>query len=291
MIRRGVLKWARTGCLLGLVVSAFVACRSRSQAPPLDDPAGTTTSIPAAPGPTLTERRNGFRTRLIPRSLDRLPVPPQAPANRYERVQYTSPIGKLRAYVTPDPRDGTRHAAVLDCHGGFGGVGDWLWEPPDYTQPFRDAGFVYMVPSWRGENDNPGDYEMFWGEVDDAVAALAYLRSLPYADPARIYVIGHSTGGTIALLLSLETNAVRAVFSLEGAPDVGRWLEIGGGPGFVPFDRTNPRELELRSARTMTSSVRVPTWWFYAEQGAFASDAPLRCWQRSWRPTRRAWIS
>jgi dienelactone hydrolase len=267
------------GVFVGFVAAAIAGCRSPApDAQPDDRAATTTTAAPRtsapAPGPTLTERRKGFVTRLTPRPLQRDPIPPEAPAHSYERVQFTSPIGKLRAYVTPDPGDGRRHAAVLDCHGGFGGVGAWLWEPPDYTKPFRDAGLVYMVPSWRGENDNPGDYEMFWGEIDDAGAALAYLRNLPYVDPARVYVIGHSTGGTVALLLSTETDGARAIFSLEGAPDVRRWIAHGGGPGFVPFDQSDLREWALRSAITMISSVRVPTWWFYAEHGGFATDAP-----------------
>ncbi len=51
----------------------------------------------------------------------------------------------------------------------------------------------------EGENDNPGQFELFYGEVDDAVAAIDYLRSVPYVDPSRIYLAGHSTGGSITL--------------------------------------------------------------------------------------------
>ena len=212
------------------------------------------------------------------KELERDPIvePPHA---MFELIRFDSAIGPLRAYITPDPGDGKKHPAVLDCHSGFGGVGSWLWDRPvaDYTRPFRDAGFTVMSPSWRGENDNPGRYEMFWGEVDDALAALRHLRSLPHVDPARIYIIGHSTGGTLAMLLAAETEQVRAVFSFEGAPSIAHWLEIGGGPGFVPFDTTDPRELDLRSPVTMAASFRVSTSWFYSPQGAFADDAgPFR---------------
>jgi dienelactone hydrolase len=225
-------------------------------------------------GPPLHERRAAFATSLskdIPElERDELVEPPRG---MYEAVRYNSAIGPLRAYVTPDPRDGKKHPAVLDCHGGFGGVGAWLWDPPDYTRPFRDAGLTFMSPSWRGENDNPGHYEMFWGEVDDALAALRYLRSLPYVDPGRIYIIGHSTGGTLAMLLATETDQVRAVFSFEGAPNIAQWIRIGGGPGFVPFNMSDSREFALRSVVAMASSFRVPTSWFYAPRGAFANDA------------------
>ena len=34
----------------------------------------------------------------------------------------------------------------------------------------------------RAENGNPGVYEGFYGEVDDAVAAGRFLASLPFVD-------------------------------------------------------------------------------------------------------------
>jgi dienelactone hydrolase len=41
-----------------------------------------------------------------------------------------------------------------------------------------------------------------------------HLRALPYVDPARVYLVGHNSGGTIALLAALSpNNKLRAVFS------------------------------------------------------------------------------
>ena len=34
----------------------------------------------------------------------------------------------------------------------------------------------------------------FYGELEDLDSAREYLASLPYVDPKRIYVVGHSTG-------------------------------------------------------------------------------------------------
>lgn len=81
--------------------------------------------------------------------------------------------------------------------------------------------------SWRGESGNPGRFEAFYGEVDDLLAAAAFVKALPYVDPARVYIAGRGTGGTLALLAAATNDDVRAVFSFGGAPDVGEALDEG----------------------------------------------------------------
>ena len=115
---------------------------------------------------------------------------------------------------------------------------------------------------------------MFFGEVDDALAAVDYLRTLPYVDPARIYVIGHSTGGTVALLTAeMIGDKVRAAFSFGGAPDVGRIVGDGKGWGNTPFDYRDPQEVRLRSAIHFVGALKVPTWYFEGENSAYIPDA------------------
>ena len=55
-------------------------------------------------------------------------------------------------------------------------------------------------------------------ELGDALAGLAYLRTLPDVDSRRIAVVGHSFGGSLTLLLAERDKMVRAVvlFSTAG---------------------------------------------------------------------------
>ena len=55
-------------------------------------------------------------------------------------------------------------------------------------------------------------------ELADALAGLAYLRTLPEVDSRRIAVIGHSFGGSLTLLVAERDSAVRAavLFSAAG---------------------------------------------------------------------------
>lgn len=58
------------------------------------------------------------------------------------------------------------------------------------SQPFRDAGFIVMMPVLRSENGQPGDYSMFYDEVDDVLAAADVLARQPDVDAQRIYSQG-----------------------------------------------------------------------------------------------------
>jgi acetyl esterase/lipase len=180
----------------------------------------------------------------------------QPPAALFKVVQYPAPVGPLAAYLSPDPGDGKKHPAVIYAHGGFGGINGFQWTKEPFA-PFRAAGFVILCPSWRGENENPGQYEMFYGEVDDAVAAVEYLAKVPYVDATRIYMLGHSTGGTITLLTAETTPRLRAAFSFGGAPDF-QHVDYGN----TPFDRRVPQEVRLRSAIHFVAGLKVPTFYF-----------------------------
>jgi dienelactone hydrolase len=212
------------------------------------------------------------RKQCNPRLYDappRVPDPPARPpaASGLELVRYRSPAGLLKAYLTADPKDGRRRPGVLWAHGGFGGIGSNFWERPDprndqTAAAFRDAGFVCMFPSWRGENDNPGRLELFYGEVDDLLAARDALARQTYVDPDRIYIAGHSTGGTLTLLAAVSTDKFRAAFSFGGCANLTPVVEDGRGYGNTPFDHRVPWEAGLRSAVHFVKAIKRPTFYF-----------------------------
>jgi dipeptidyl aminopeptidase/acylaminoacyl peptidase len=176
----------------------------------------------------------------------------------------------LSTYLTPDPKDGKRHPAVIWAHGGFGGIDDWFWTPAprandQSARAFREAGLILAVGSWRAENDNPGDYELYYGEVDDLLAVRDYVAKLSYVDPDRIYLAGHSSGGTLVLLAAEKTSNFRAAFSIGGSAAFGD-PETYAGYGGVPFDHSKSEEVLLRSAGPFVRSIRKPTFYFEGAQ-------------------------
>jgi acetyl esterase/lipase len=119
-------------------------------------------------------------------------------------VEYPSMGRKLRGLLAlPTQKKLSVHGkapVLVYLHGGFAlgesDVADCL--------PFIRAGFAVWAPAWRGENGNPGDHELAFGELDDARAAIAFVHQIPEADPARVVVFGHSAGGMLSSLLALS---------------------------------------------------------------------------------------
>jgi dienelactone hydrolase len=228
-----------------------------AQRQPADPPVN-----PFATDSPLPEARHGFRTKLVRREVTRHPAP-EPPLAILRKVRYDSPVGKLAAYLTPNPNDGKKHPAIVWITGGdCNSIDEGCWQegPPSNDQSasaFRKAGIVMMFPSLRGGNDNPGAPEGFFGEVDDVVAAAEFLSRQEFVDPQRIYLGGHSTGGTLALLVAECSDRFRAVFSFGPVNTADRY-----GPEYLPFDIANVREIQLRSPVLWLASIQTPVFVF-----------------------------
>jgi alpha/beta superfamily hydrolase len=219
---------------------------------------------PPAAAQTLVEARKGFVTKPSPGKMDQDPVE-KPPANLFQVVRYESPAGKLAAYLTPDAKDSKKRPAIIWITGGdCNSIGD-VWKPApaknDQTAAaFRKAGLVMMFPSLRGGNDNPGKREFFFGEVDDVLAAAEFLAKQPHVDPSRIYLGGHSTGGTLVLLTAECSDRFRAAFSFGPVENI-----AGYGADFAPFnplDHRNDKEFELRAPIRWLHCVHSPVFVF-----------------------------
>jgi len=214
----------------------------------------------------LADARKGFQTRAQPNQPgDPVDVPPP---EVFDLVKYDAPVGPCSGYLTPDPKDGKKRPAIVWITGGDCNSINDVWSPArvknDQTAAqYRQAGIVMFFPSLRGGNDNPGQREGFFGEVDDVLAAADFLAKQPHVDPKRIYLGGHSTGGTLVLLVAAATDRFRAVFSFGPTDDVSRYP-----PEFTPFDTRDAREVELRSPIKWLHSIACPTFVFEGEREA-----------------------
>jgi len=214
-----------------------------------------TSTAPAAG--SLAAARSGFKTAIAFHGAQPQPVP-APPSALFWRVQYPSSAGKLTAFYTPDPADRKKHPAIIWLTGGDSNSLDDFWRegPRDNDQSasaYRKAGIIMMFPTLRGGNTNPGAKEAMFGEVDDILAAADFLATLPYVDPRRIYLGGHSTGGTLVLLTAEVSERFRAVFAFG---PVGRVEAYSGSIFPVNFKTTPPLEAALRSPARWLAGIR-----------------------------------
>ena len=206
------------------------------------------------------EVRKTFRTKLSRRGPSPQKEPMTSPPAGVSTVEFPSGDLRLKAWVNAPRADhAKKRPAVVFLHGGFGfGKEDW-----DMTKPYRDAGFAVLAPMLRGENGQAGVYTLFYDEVDDVLAAGEYLRKQPYVDGERLFVAGHSVGGTLALLAAQASNRFRAAASFSASPDQILYCRYGIAKELIPFEIMELRELEVRSPLAYAKSFKCPTRIYY----------------------------
>src|SRR5262249_29302178 len=102
---------------------------------------------------------------------------------------------------------------------------------------------------------NPGAYESFLGEVDDAIAAGRFVASLPDVDAEKVFVAGHSVGGVLTCLVAMLPSPYKAAAALDGYVDMESWA-AGSPQAQVPYDRNVREEVRVRNPMTFVSSIR-----------------------------------
>lgn len=181
-----------------------------------------------------------------------------------EEITYTSGSLQLRAWLSQVPEDGRLHPAVVFCHGGFWfGNEDW-----DVLQPFLDAGFVVLAPRVRAENGNPGDFEYYYGEVNDVIAAGRYVATLRGVDKGRVFVSGHSAGADLATLAAMLDNPFALSAPIGATLDMRALVKLRDERSrqLVVFDPSDTHEVEARCAMLFTGSLRTPVHLFHGDK-------------------------
>lgn len=211
---------------------------------------------------TLGEARQTYATRII-----HLGSAPQryegvVPPSGVREITYQSGKLKLKAWLSTPVKKAGLTPAVVFLHGGFAfGADDW-----DAAKMLVDAGYILLMPRLRGENGNPGNFELFGGEVDDAIAAGRYLAEVPGVDKDRVFVVGHSVGASLAILVAQMNTPFRASASLSGYPRLLEWIDHFDRS--EPFNKLDEMERKIRNPYLYVDSVRIPLFLFSESDNA-----------------------
>src|SRR4051812_12340863 len=101
------------------------------------------------------------------------------------------------------------------------------------------------MPMLRAENGNPGVYESFLGEVDDAIAAGSFVAGLPEVGPHNVFVTGHSVGAVLSCLVAMMPSPYKAAAAFDGSVDMKLWAAQSPADQ-VPYDRADAAEVRVR---------------------------------------------
>jgi dienelactone hydrolase len=175
---------------------------------------------------------------LILLSIGNAPTPPVVPDTVVVRSGNLTLHGLLWTPAGTGP-----FPAVLFNHGSYGRgdtlTGQDLWA---LGPVFARHGYVFLFLCRRGiglsADQGPPDGDLMASaqaergqqgrndvqlqllegeELDEALAGLAFLRTLPRVDGRRITVVGHSFGGSLSLFLAARDTTIRAAVIFSGS--------------------------------------------------------------------------
>jgi len=149
---------------------------------------------------------------------------------------------------------------------------------------FAQRGYVVVLPLRRGFGATGGEFAEYTGScshpdylggeqaaAEDVMAAYEYARALPYVDPHRMILAGHSAGGMVALFTAGVRQPEGLVAVLAFA--AGR----GGNPALHPGVPCAAEPL-ARVLDMVGRSIRAPVMFHYAENDQYFNPDTTRFW-------------
>jgi dipeptidyl aminopeptidase/acylaminoacyl peptidase len=158
-----------------------------------------------------------------------------------EKIRYPSTDGfTISAYLyrPPSAAPGDRFPGILWIHGGPTGQYRDMYEPfgeggSGDAQFFAQRGYVVLAPNIRGSSGYGKAFEDgnngCWGacDLEDVVAGVDYLKTLPEVDLDRMGITGTSYGGIMSMIAAAYAPDVfRAAIPASGYAD---WLHFYRG--------------------------------------------------------------
>jgi len=182
-----------------------------------------------------------------------------------QQVYIKAKDGLYIAAAIRKPKGEGRHPAMIMFHGAPGGRGmEQLagWSRGDTGGPvwerFLQEGFVVAVADYRGGNMNLVSSPSTNGSVtsiDDGLAVIDYVKSLPYVDPDRLNLYGVSLGGNLVMNLVSRVPVRSAVL---GAPAAIWFLGLNLPPGPRGPDTFKDVKPDPEISRKNIEPIRTP---------------------------------
>jgi len=175
----------------------------------------------------------------------------------YQTIFYKSGNLSIEAYLYKPTGDGP-FPLIIYNHGTRGAHAKQETPFRDIGSMLRAAGYVVLVPERRGYGKSGGraasGQEAASGlqdEASDVLAALDYIKTLPYVDQNRLGMVGWSFGGIVTIFAISQSDAFKV--AIDQAGGALSWKKNAG-----------IRQAILAAAR----SVKIPVFFMDAENDA-----------------------
>lgn len=130
------------------------------------------------------------------------------------------------------------------------------------SRALTGKGIASLRFNFRGVGRSEGLHNGGKGEVEDALAAVAYLAGREEINPAGVGLVGYSFGGVIALTAGIRSDAVKALVAVSpaGIPELGlspksRLVICGTEDSLIPASSILQQEEKITGQETQMKYI------------------------------------
>ena len=160
----------------------------------------------------------------------------------------------LKKYPTVVYVYGGPHAHNVDA--------SWHWASRSWETYMAQKGYVVFILDNRGSENRGRDFEqatfrqLGQVEMQDQMAGVEFLKSLPFVDASRLGVHGWSFGGFMTITLMLNHPEVFKV-GVAGGPVIDwKWYEVMYGERYMDTPQDNPEGYEKASLINKAANLK-----------------------------------
>ena len=182
-------------------------------------------------------------------------------SSEYYAITYWSDGLRINGFLGRPNGDGA-YPAIIYNHGGYQETGTLEgWE----IVPAVEAGYVAVASQYRGNGGSQGQDGFGGADVNDVLNLLPLLQQLPYVDPERIGMLGHSRGGMMTYL-ALKQDTLAGTHNIKAAAAIGGVADLLAlckeRPMFCSMVGVQPEDdpalYEARSATNWPQLINAP---------------------------------
>jgi dipeptidyl aminopeptidase/acylaminoacyl peptidase len=182
------------------------------------------------------------------------------------QLRYMSEGLEINGFLyAPENTAGRSLPVVILNRGGNRDFATWNpWRFIRTAYPLGQAGFVVLASQYRGGGGSQGQDEFGGADVDDVLNLISTAKSLSYADPNNIFMLGISRGGMMTYLSIKRQAQIRAAAVLSGVADLQQNVRVRPemrqefAETIPAFAQHEAESLQDRSAVRWADKIDVP---------------------------------
>ena len=180
-----------------------------------------------------------------------------APGVSCERITYLSDGLRVVGYLwrPTGAKPGDRLPLLVFHRGGAGDDSKLRPNTQFAFDRFVRAGYVVIGTQYRGNDGGEGRDELGGADLRDVLQIVRIGQRLPWVDPQRVFALGYSRGGMMALMAARAGAPYRAIATVGAPTDLLAVRAAGGRNSLSALARAIPAGQDPEAALRARSAV------------------------------------